>query len=207
MAKPEHAPAVPRSAPADTGRARRAELELHVGEMRQLFNAMDPAPFRERDLDPNAEEYIVGWGRETRAGEPLGLVVHLSREPVTPENTALLFDAVHSYFRQRAEATRRQLRQLFRVGRISLAIGLAFLAGAIVLGEFVAGLVGKTSYGGIIEETFVIGGWVALWRPLEIFLYDWWPIRAEAKLFDRLGEMDVRVLGAAPATTATGAAP
>jgi len=28
-----------------------------------LFNAMDPAPFRERDLDPNAEEYIVGWGR------------------------------------------------------------------------------------------------------------------------------------------------
>jgi len=196
MATSEHAPAVSRSASADTGRVPRAELELHVGEMRQLFNAMDPAPFRERDLDPNAEEYIVGWGRETRAGEPLGLVVHLSREPATPENTALLFDAVHCYF-----------RQLFRVGRVSLAIGLAFLAGAIVLGEFIAGLVGKTSYGGIIEETFVIGGWVALWRPLEIFLYDWWPIRAEAKLFDRLGEMDVRVLGAAPATAATGAAP
>lgn len=205
MAEPEHAPAVPRSAPADTGRVRRAELELHVGEMRQLFNAMDPAPFRERDLDPNAEEYIVDWGRETRAGEPLGLVVRLSREPATPENAALLFDAVHGYFRQRAEATRRKLRQLFRVGRVSLVIGLAFLAGAIVLGEFVAGLFGTTSYGGIIEETFVIGGWVALWRPLEIFLYDWWPIRAEAKLFDRLGEMDVRVLDASPAA-APGAA-
>jgi len=34
---------------------------------------------------------------------------------------------------------------------------------------------------------------VALWRPLEIFLYDWWPIRAEARLYDRLGEMDVRL--------------
>ena len=200
MANPEHAPAAPRSDAADTGRARRAELELHVGEMRQLFNAMDPAPFRERDLDPNAEEYIVDWGREAPTGEPLGLVVHLSREPATRENTTLLSDAVHSYFRQRAEATRRKLRQLFRVGRVSLAIGLAFLAGAIVIGEFIAGLVGKTSYGGIIEETFVIGGWVALWRPLEIFLYDWWPIRAEAKLFDRLGEMDVRVLDASPAT-------
>jgi hypothetical protein len=184
----------------------RAELELHVGEMRQLFNAMDPAPFRERDLDPNAEEYIVDWGRETRPGEPLGLVVHLSREPATPEHAALLHDAVHSYFRQRAEATRRKLRQLFRIGRVSLVIGLAFLAGAIVLGEFVAGLFGNTPYGGIIEETFVIGGWVALWRPLEIFLYDWWPIRAEAKLFDRLGEMGVRVLGAAPAA-AVGALP
>jgi hypothetical protein len=199
MANPEHAPATARSVPAD---ARRAELELHVGEMRQLFYAMDPAPFRERDLDPNAEEYIVEWGRETRAGAPLGLVVRLSREPATPENAALLFDAVHSYFRQRAEATRRKLRQLFRVGRVSLVIGLAFLAGAIVLGEFVAGFFGTTSYGGIIQETFVIGGWVALWRPLEIFLYDWWPIRAEAKLFDRLGDMDVRVLDATPAAAA-----
>ena len=202
-------PALAGDAPAASaaGRAPSAVLDLHLGEIRQIFNAMDPAPFRERDLDPNAEDYIVGWGRETRSGEPLGLVVRLSREPATRESAGMLRDAVHAYFRQRAEATRRQLRQLFRVGRVSLLIGLAFLAAAIVIGEFVAGLVGKASYGGIIKESFVIGGWVALWRPLEIFLYDWWPIRAEAKLFDRLGEMDVRLLGAPPATAGSGAAP
>ena len=36
-----------------------------------------------------------------------------------------------------------------------------------------------------------------------IFLYDWWPIRAEARLLDRLGKMDVQLLdadGAAPVT-------
>jgi len=48
----------------------------------------------------------------------------------------------------------------------------------------------------------VIGGWVALWRPLEIFLYDWWPIRAEAKLHDRLSESDVRLLDATATTRA-----
>ncbi len=178
-----------------------AELELRVAEMRQLFNAMDPAPFRERDLDPNAEAYIVGWAREVPAGQPLGLVVHLGRESATAESAAMLHVAVDDYFRQRAVATRRQLRQLFRVGRISLLIGLAFLGGAILLGELVAGLVAKESYGSIIKESFVIGGWVALWRPLEIFLYDWWPIRAEAKLLDRLGEMDVRVLDACAVAT------
>ena len=46
----------------------------------------------------------------------------------------------------------------------------------------------------LIQDSLVIGAWVALWRPLEIFLYDWWPIRAEARLFDRLGEMDVRTV-------------
>jgi len=38
-----------------------------------------------------------------------------------------------------------------------------------------------------------IGGWVSMWRPLEIFLYDWWPIREEARLSDRLAAMPVRI--------------
>ena len=177
-------------------------LELQVAELRQFFNAMDPAPFRERDLDPRAVAYILDWGRETRAGQPLGLVVQLTREPATPESTSMLRDAIHAYFEHRALATRRQLRQLFRVGRISLVIGLAFLAVAIGVGEFVASLVSKENYATIIKESFVIGGWVALWRPLEIFLYDWWPIRAEAKLHDRLSESDVRLLDATATTRA-----
>ena len=183
----------------------RAVLELQVGEMRQLFNAMDPAPFRERDLDPQAVAYILDWGRETSAGRPLGLDVRLSREPATAEHADLMHDAIDAYFRQRAVATRLQLRRLFRVGRVSLLIGLAFLGGAIMLGELVAGLVAKESYSSIIKESFVIGGWVALWRPLEIFLYDWWPLRAEARLQDRLAEMDVRVCGVTPAAQGSGA--
>ena len=189
---------VPAVSEADAGR--RAVLELHVAELKQLFNAMDPAPFRERDLDPKAVDYILDWGHETRAGQPLGLVVQLGRELATDENTSMMREALHTYFQLRAAATRRQLRKLFRVGRISLVIGLAFLAVAIGLGEFVASFVSKENYASIIKESFVIGGWVALWRPLEIFLYDWWPIRAEAKLNDRLSEMDVRIEGASVAT-------
>jgi len=45
----------------------------------------------------------------------------------------------------------------------------------------------------ILHEGLLIGGWVAMWRPLEIFLYDWWPIRADWKLFDRLAAMPVRI--------------
>lgn len=171
-------------------------LDIRVGELRQLFNAMDPAPFRERDLDPNAETYIVEWAQETRPGRPLGLVVHLARERATPEDAGMLREAVDDYFRRRAVATRTSLRRLFRVGRVSLAIGLAFLMVALVVGEFLSGLVSKESWGSLAKESFVIGGWVALWRPLEILLYDWWPIRARARLYDRLGAIEVSVHGA-----------
>ena len=176
-------------------------LDLYLSETKQLFNSMDPAPFRERDLDPKAEAYIVDWGREVPARLPLGLVVHLGRESATEGDGAMLREAVHDHFRRRALATWASLRRLFRVGRISLVIGLGFLLLAIVVGESVASLVSSKRHATLVEESLIIVGWVALWHPLGIFLYDWWPIRAEAKLFDRLGEMEVKVFnegGAAP---------
>ncbi len=175
------------------------ELDLYLAESRQLFDSLDPAPFRERDLDPKASAYIGDWAREAPPRLPLSLVVHLGRQSTTADDTALVRDAVHEYFRRRAGATRGQLRRLMRVGRISLLIGVAVLGLAIVIGESIASLLSKDGYGSLIKETLVIGGWVALWRPMEIFLYDWWPIRAEAKLFDRLSVMDVRLNSASPA--------
>ncbi|MET0916851.1 MAG: hypothetical protein ABWY07_00285, partial [Burkholderiales bacterium] len=75
--------------------------------------------FRERDLDPRAEEFIVEWARELRTEGPLGLIVHLGREAAAPEQAATLQDAVREFFKDRAIATQRRLRQLLRRGRIS----------------------------------------------------------------------------------------
>ncbi len=171
-------------------------VRLFVGELRQLFDSLDPAPFRERDLDPKAAEYIVDSAREAPAGEVLSLQVQLGREPADEGTAALLRDAVHEYFERRAALRRRDLRQLFRTGRLSLLIGLVFLAGAIALAQWLGSLIEHEGYAWLVSESLIIGGWVALWRPMEIFLYDWWPIRADARLFDRLAAMPVTLRGA-----------
>lgn len=168
-------------------------IEVRVGELRQLFNAIDPSPFLERDLDPKAEEFIVDWSRDLPTNAVLALVVHLERTAGPPEEAALLRDAVHEFFRQRAVGARRRLRELFRRGRISLVIALGFLAASIAVGDAVSASFPASHLAGVLREGLLIGGWVAMWRPLEVFLYDWWPIRADARLFDRLGEMPVRI--------------
>lgn len=172
------------------------ELPLYLGEIRQLFDSMDPAPFRERDLDDKAAEYIVDSAREAPAGVPFVLVVHLGREPGAETTAAMLRQAVDDYFGRRAQAKRRELRALFRTGRVSLVIGLAFLAGAIALSQALGRLIHHEGYAWLVSESLIIGGWVALWRPMEIFLYDWWPIRADVRLFDRLATMPVVLRGA-----------
>ena len=61
-----------------------------------------------------------------------------------------------------------------RIGRKSLLIiGLFVLAVAMILGDLLSGLVGRHQYGEILGHSLLIGGWVALWLPLEILLYVW----------------------------------
>jgi hypothetical protein len=166
-------------------------IEVHVSELRQLFNPIDPSPPREKDLDSRAEEFIVAWARAAKRDAQLALLLEVDT-PERPDEAATVRDAVHEFFRQRSLSASRRLSQLFRIGRTSLLIGIAFLAAAVMAAGLVDRSIGHTTAGALLRESMVIGGWVALWRPLEIFLYDWWPILAERKLYDRLSVMPVR---------------
>ena len=169
-------------------------IEVHVTDLKQLFHSLDPTPFRQRDLDPKAEEFIAGWARELDADKPIGLVVHVDADLPSAEQITTLREAVRDYFGERAAERRRRLRQLFRVGRTSLVIGLVFLAASVIGGNLIESMLRDTRFAGVASESLLIGGWVAMWRPIEVFLYDWWPIRAEARLMDRLSAMLVRVV-------------
>lgn len=183
------------STPLPTSAAR---IEVRVGELKQLFNAMDAAPFRDRDLDPNAEAFILEWSRDVDRHRPLALIVHLSGDAPREEDRAVLEQAVHEFFAHRAVSERHRLKRLFRLGRTCLAIGVAFLGTAILVGDLVMEMVGHGDLGELLRESMLVGGAIALWRPLEIFLYDWWPIRDEAALFERLSRMSVQLVDGRP---------
>ena len=169
-------------------------IEVRVSELRRLFNAIDPSPFRDRDLEPAAEAFIVDWSRDLPADARLALVVYLERRNGSEDEASVLRDAIHQFFRLRADGARRSLRALFRRGRVSLGIGLAALALSIAIGDALATYLPREGIALLLSESVLIGGWVAMWRPLEVFLYDWWPIRADARLFDRLSVMPVRLV-------------
>ena len=169
-------------------------IQLRLRELSQLFNSMDPSPFHDRDLDLQAEAFIVEWARELPPATALSVVIHLDRPGTAQDQDPIAREAIHAHFRRMSQATRRQLRQLFREGRTALLIGLACLATAILAAEVFAGLIGDGATATFVRESLVIGGWVAMWRPMEVFLYDWWPIRNRRRIYDRLGVAEVRVI-------------
>jgi len=59
-------------------------IELNLRDLNQLFNSMDPSPFHEKDLNEDAEEFIVSWVNEYHRHDPVTLVVHLNQFPEGP---------------------------------------------------------------------------------------------------------------------------
>ncbi|HYB69887.1 MAG TPA: hypothetical protein VEH80_04415 [Candidatus Bathyarchaeia archaeon] len=169
-----------------------SRIEIRLTRLQQLFNSLDPSPFHERDLDQDAEEYIVDSIDEFPLSTPVRLIIHLPADQLPAEHPPDLQESLHNYFAYRLSDARRRLRFFFRDGRIALAIGLAFLFVCIVLRQ-VALAWGQGVVPEIAEEGLLIVGWVAMWRPLEIFLYDWRPIRRRCRLYAKLATVPVTV--------------
>jgi hypothetical protein len=100
--------------------------------------------------------------------------------------------AVHNYFFYRGKLSRLELKRLLKQGRISLSIGLVFLAICLLLSELLL----HKDWGTVVDllrESLTIAGWVAMWRPMQIFLYDWWPLLYMARLYEKLSRVPVEL--------------
>jgi hypothetical protein len=164
-----------------------ATIEINLSRVAQLFNSLDPSPFHERDLDQDAEDYIVGSAEEAPRHYPSRLVIYLPSDQLPPTATPHLATAIHHHFAYRETHERRHLRLLFRDGRIALVTGLAFLLSCTLLRELAFSL-GNGAISKIVGEGMLIIGWVAMWRPLEIFLYECVPIRHRCRILASLSK-------------------
>lgn len=169
-------------------------IQLRVEKTGQLFHTLDPLPFRERDLDAVVEEYVVGWAGELPANRPLAIQVRLPPAEAAGEDAGHIAEAMRNYFAYRAQVMGWELRDLFRTGRVALAIGLSVLAACIVLGTWRQAQFGSDYLRRFFYEGLIILGWVANWRPIEIFLFDWWPITRRRRLYRRLAVATVDVV-------------
>jgi hypothetical protein len=167
-------------------------IELNLRDVGQLFNTMDPSPFHEKDLDHDAEEFIESWAREFPADEPVTLVLHLNELPPEGNPQAMVTAAIHHYFAYRAKLNRMEFRRLMQEGRRSLLVGLLFLGTCLFASEMLSKLSAGTLMD-VLRESLTIGGWVAMWRPMEIYLYEWWPVKQHGKVLWKLSRMPVEV--------------
>lgn len=170
-----------------------ALIELKLRKVNQLFNTLDPSPFLDRDLDDDAQAYIEQTAHEISSKMPFRVVIMLPAAEASRANPRMLALAINRFYAYRVRATHKQLRRTFRQGRLSLAVGLCFLLTCVGGPRLLEAFLPDHIFGSFLSEGLMVIGWVAMWRPVQIFLYDWWPIRKDMEVYRRLSRVRVEV--------------
>ena len=97
--------------------------------------------------------------------------------------------AIHHHFKTAEIHAARELSEIWRDGRIATMIGLLFMSLLLGTGQLVMSITERESR--LITESMTVFGWVSMWRPAELLLYDHWPVRRNRILARQLAKAEV----------------
>jgi hypothetical protein len=165
-----------------------APVRVHVLDLAQLYNSLDPSPFWDRDLDRSAAEFIEGEFRERPWADTWHLIVHVRTGEADAQT---LQSALESYYDRLATSTHRELKEHFRRARIGLLAGLALFA--VFMGARTLLRATTPAMPTAVDEGLIILAWLTLWRPAETLTYEWLPLYRRQRLYQRLRAVRVSV--------------
>jgi hypothetical protein len=169
-----------------------ARIELKLRCLSEMFAAFDASPLVDRDIDNALEEFIVESALDAGSRRNFLLVIHLPADAAAADESELT-RSVRNYFAYMRDRQLGRLRQLWRDGRQALAAGMAFLLACTALSQ-VSGRFAEGALAAFLTEGLLILGWVANWRPVEIFLYDWRPLHRKGQIYARLARLELQIV-------------
>ena len=171
-------------------------IEIQLQDIQQIANPLDPSPYPEKTLGKDIAEYITNAVGDFPLTTNLKLVVYLPEEDLQREAAKNLDQTIQNHFRYKKAQTKREMKETFASGRISLAVGISFLA-LTLLANLMIAKKPDTVLNEIIRNSLLIIGWVAMWQPISIFFYAWRPFQQKLKIYQKICDMEVSVLSLA----------
>lgn len=168
-------------------------IEIRIKSPQQLFDSRDPAPFWERDLDDDFVEYVVASAREFSISTPLKIVIHVEEKEHKELPKEAIREAIRSYLMYRIDVQRSELKSFVKRAQVFLVIGLLILISCLSIAQGMT-LSQPPGWEGILRDGIVIFGWVSIWKPIELILFDWYPIYETLRFYKKLfqTEIDIR---------------
>ena len=169
-------------------------IELNLSSVSQLFNSFDPAPFHEKEIDSYAEKYIVDVVSDFPRRTKFRIIVYLPDAFAGTKEAQDIPKAIRRHFEYRALIQNHKYRDRSVYGKFTIIVGLTFLAIAIIASNAVAEHFPDSPTAQLIATALMVAGWVAMWEPVTVHLYQLWPIIQQRRLYERISAMDIEVL-------------
>ncbi len=167
-------------------------IEVRVKTAQQLFDSRDPAPFRDRDLDDDFVEYITSAAREFPRSTAIKIVIHIEEGEKVELPLDSIRNAIHTFLLYQVDRQGGDLKSFIKSSQVFLLIGIFVLATCLGIAQNIPSFDPPGIFG-ILREGLVIFGWVSIWKPLEILLYDWFPLYEKLRFYRKLLASEVQI--------------
>lgn len=184
--------------------ADRVVIDVRVRTTHQLFDLRDPAPPPERDVDDRVLDYLLGAVDELPRKAKLELAVWIAEPGADDLSERAVTEAMRAHFEWERDRFAHRLREHVRRAQVVMLIGLGALAAFLSLAALVRAQLAPGTMRDALHEGLLIIGWVAIWRPIESLLYDWWPLAAQRRTRERLLEAPIVLRAGQPPGTTEG---
>jgi hypothetical protein len=168
-------------------------IEITLSSVMQLFNSFDPSPFHEKELDTAAEHYIVDTVKDFPKKTRFKILIYLPGDIAGTDRALKIPQAIHNHFEYKMLVQDRKFRARFRHGRLTLLIGLTFLAIALFARQEVS-RINNLLFAQIFADALLIIGWAAMWEPVTVLLYELWPIIELRRTYEKISKTEIEIL-------------
>lgn len=164
-------------------------IDIFIENPDQLFDWKDPAPFRYRDLDDDFVRFVLQSAREI-GNQPFKIVINSSAKELVGTHETTLIEAIRQFFSYEKDLVRNEISSLFRYGRMTMFFAVVFLFTCIRASTWLDRQTDSVFYHAVAQGLTILG-WVAMWRPVNIFLYDWWPLYNKMTKYAELKDVEI----------------
>ncbi len=133
-------------------------ITTRVDDYSELFNYLDPAPFRRRDLDQDFLNYVNQCSEEIPLEYQVSLQIQLPGDKRDEEKEERVRRGIKSYYVHWDLAEQRKIHRSHQYSLVYAVIGLLFILSV----NFIVPDMEYLST--LIYEGLHVGGWVFLWE-------------------------------------------
>ena len=163
-------------------------ISVAIGNYADIFNELDPAPFRKRDLNQNLRDYLEDSSSDIPLKYNIILQFNISVEAMDPDKEEKIRSGLKTYFKFVRDLLRNRISQSYKKSSIYVFSSFLLLSLSYLLRTtMIAGL-----FFTILVEGITIGGWVFLWEAISTFAFRNREVRGNYRHYKRFADAPIR---------------
>lgn len=170
------------------------DFTLKLDNIKHLFRDPEFDLFMPQTDSCSGIERIVNELKPTSLKDKVRTTISLPEHQLSENLEKLIIDALQRYCNDKIEKISNDIASLRGQGIRALRRGLLFLALCLIVStlfdriEHLPILVHR-----FLNEGFLIAGWVSLWYPIELLLYEWSPLRRQKQIYEMIKDMEIKI--------------